>query len=793
MDTSEQGEVTEQTPLLRAVNSAVNHQHRQNGRDSVAVDAEDGTPAGPDNEADDKPLPVRQILALCYARVLEPIAYFSIFPYINEMVQRNGDLADTDMGFYSGLIESLFSLTQMMVMILWGRAADRWGRKPPMLISLTGVALATSLFGTARSITEMILFRCIAGVFSGSTVTIRTMIAELSTPKTQARAFSWFSFAGNIGIMLGPLVGGALADPARQYPDLFGRYRFFHDYPYALPSFVVGALTLTSVAAVAIFVQETLMRPKKGVNDDCDGEEPTAVAQPGQTSIRTLLRSPGVVLALFLYGYVMLLAYSYTALMPVFWFTSVPLGGLGLTTQQISLLLTLTGFSQAGWTLLALPPLQLRVGTTGVLRLCAAAYPFFLAASPLLALILRTDGEGGRAAFWSLAPPLIAIGSGVSMAFTGIQLAVNDVAPSPDTLGTLNSLALSLSSGVRAFSPALFSSLFALSVRSGLLGGYAIWVLMVALGFGYTALTRVLPDYDETSFPCPVYVPARLSKSTTGTTTTTMGLLDDAATVISARSSHSRRSKSHRSSRHRKSRSRSRSRHRSSKSTVGESKGGGWTSFFTGGGGGEDDDDALSYGDDGRSDYYYRDYRDRDRDRDRGYHGERSRRSSSSKDDDDIWSLFGLLPDLSRSSFLSNLIPGSTTSHRSSSSSYYKRSPRPKFLARLLKKLRRLLRDLQHHMKRHPLRVLALVLMPLLTGGALTAILAKFGLRLPPAVERWLGIAAKSLGMTAGGGAGAGLGLVGEAVKAVSSKAGGKVGSMHWERRVEKTVGKMFS
>ncbi|KAL2270250.1 hypothetical protein VTJ83DRAFT_2434 [Remersonia thermophila] len=504
MDRSEHGEVTEQTPLLGAghaaaalVNNAVNHEPGQFDEAVIAANAGDGMPYVTGDEAGDKPLPARQILALCYARLVEPIAYFSIFPYINEMVQRNGDLADTDMGFYSGLIESLFSLTQMMVMIWWGRAADRWGRKPPMLISLAGVALATSLFGTARTITEMILFRCIAGVFSGSTVTIRTMIAELSTPKTQARAFSWFSFAGNLGIMLGPLVGGALADPARQYPGLFGRYRFFHDYPYALPSFAVGVLTLTSVAAVAVFVQETLVRPKKGTNDDRGGEAPTAGVPPEPTSLWTLLRSPGVALALFLYGYVMLLAFSYTALMPVFWFTAVPLGGLGLTTQQISLLLALTGVSQAGWTLLALPPLQRRAGTTGVLRLCATAYPLFFLASPLLALILRGGGEEARTAFWSLAPPLIAIGSGVSMAFTGIQLAVNDVAPSPDTLGTLNSLALSLSSGVRAFSPALFSSLFALSVRSGLLGGYAIWVLMVALGFGYTALSRVLPDYDE--------------------------------------------------------------------------------------------------------------------------------------------------------------------------------------------------------------------------------------------------------------------------------------------------------
>jgi MFS-type transporter involved in bile tolerance (Atg22 family) len=37
--------------------------------------------------------------------------------------------------------------------------------------------------------------------------TIRTMISENSTPKTQARAFSFFAFSGNMGILLGPLIG----------------------------------------------------------------------------------------------------------------------------------------------------------------------------------------------------------------------------------------------------------------------------------------------------------------------------------------------------------------------------------------------------------------------------------------------------------------------------------------------------------------------------------------------------------------------------------------------------------
>lgn len=119
------------------------------------------------------------------------------------------------------------------------------------------------------------------------------------------------------------------------------------------------------------------------------------------------------------------------------------------------------------------------------------------------------------------------------------------------------------------------------------------------------------------------------------------------------------------------------------------------------------------------------------------------------------------------------------------SSSYYKRSPRSNFVQRMYKQLKRLLRDLVYYAKKHPMKVFMLVIMPLITGGALTALLARFGLRLPPGLERMLGIAAKTA-------SGDSMGLVGEAVRMASGMGGGsgsvsvergRDGHMAWERR----------
>ncbi|PTB65354.1 hypothetical protein BBK36DRAFT_1122216 [Trichoderma citrinoviride] len=135
--------------------------------------------------------------------------------------------------------------------------------------------------------------------------------------------------------------------------------------------------------------------------------------------------------------------------------------------------------------------------------------------------------------------------------------------------------------------------------------------------------------------------------------------------------------------------------------------------------------------------------RDRSRDRDRSRSRSRSRtrgffsegggghghrRSTGSRG-----SFFGVGGNHSRSSFFGSSRP-----------SYYKRSPREGFVQRCIKQLKRLLRDLQHYAKRHPWKVFFLVILPLVTGGALTALLARFGLRIPPALERMLGVAKRA-------------------------------------------------
>ena len=74
------------------------------------ADASGGNDHEGDGDDDDKPLNITQILLLCYTRLVEPIAFFSIFPFINQMIFETGNVKESDVGFYSGLIVGFLNL-----------------------------------------------------------------------------------------------------------------------------------------------------------------------------------------------------------------------------------------------------------------------------------------------------------------------------------------------------------------------------------------------------------------------------------------------------------------------------------------------------------------------------------------------------------------------------------------------------------------------------------------------------------------------------------------------------------
>lgn len=304
------------------------------------------------------------------------------------------------------------------------------------------------------------------------------MFHELSTPKNTARAFSYFAFAGNLGIALGPAIG-SLARPAEQYPDIFGGIQFFHDWPYVLPTAISGFVGFLAAATAFFFLTETL--PENLMSKKSN--------KPVMTTWE-LVKYPGVATSILVFSWASMLGFGFTALAPVYFYTSVPRGGFGLSEKLISLFISINGIAQSLWLLFAFPPLHKRLGTRRLLQGCGLFWGPFIIFFPINNFFLR---QGWKAVFWTVAPIVQTIGSGVAIAFTACQLAVNEAAPSPELLGTLNGVALTIQPAVRAITPLLFSSIYAVGVKRHILGGQLGMLVLAVLAAAYFFVAGMLP------------------------------------------------------------------------------------------------------------------------------------------------------------------------------------------------------------------------------------------------------------------------------------------------------------
>jgi MFS family permease len=60
----------------------------------------------------------------------------------------------------------------------------------------------------------------------------------------------------NIGVIIGPILGGVLSDPAGSYPGLFGNIDFFRRFPYATPNLVSAFFLLLAILGVWLCLEE---------------------------------------------------------------------------------------------------------------------------------------------------------------------------------------------------------------------------------------------------------------------------------------------------------------------------------------------------------------------------------------------------------------------------------------------------------------------------------------------------------------------------------------------------------
>ena len=112
-----------------------------------------------------------------------------------------------------GLLTASYAVMQLIFAPVWGRLSDRYGRRPVILVSLAGSAVAALLIGVAGTLLVLFVARVLQGIAGASYAAAQAYVADVTTPRDRARGMGLIGAAFGLGFVLGPrprraLLGG---------------------------------------------------------------------------------------------------------------------------------------------------------------------------------------------------------------------------------------------------------------------------------------------------------------------------------------------------------------------------------------------------------------------------------------------------------------------------------------------------------------------------------------------------------------------------------------------------------
>jgi MFS family permease len=183
----------------------------------------------------------RRNLAVCLLGSFTTIVAMTLLlPFLPIYVEQLGVSDRAAIAQWSGIAYGATFFAAALVAPLWGRLADRYGRKLMLIRASLGMAVAMSLIGMAHNVWELVGLRLFAG-FAGGYASGSTILVATQTPKARSGwALGMLTSGIMAGNLVGPLIGGAL-------PPLIGIRGTF---------WLAGGVIFITFIATTVFIKE---------------------------------------------------------------------------------------------------------------------------------------------------------------------------------------------------------------------------------------------------------------------------------------------------------------------------------------------------------------------------------------------------------------------------------------------------------------------------------------------------------------------------------------------------------
>jgi len=154
----------------------------------------------------------RTFVCAFLAQILSMTGFAAVLPFLPFFIEELGITDKADQAWWAGIVMSAAAVTLAVFAPVWGLLADRFGRRVMVMRAMFAGTVVLLLMSCVQTIGQLVFCRLLQGALTGTVAASVALVASVSPQKRTGFTMGMMQTAVFIGVALGPLAGGVVAD-----------------------------------------------------------------------------------------------------------------------------------------------------------------------------------------------------------------------------------------------------------------------------------------------------------------------------------------------------------------------------------------------------------------------------------------------------------------------------------------------------------------------------------------------------------------------------------------------------